>query len=71
VWRNAWAGTRLSEDDIAVADHLAAMGRWARDAGPAPYPLADGCQDHAIGLAIERSAQTGQDVRVAQEPWAG
>lgn len=69
VYRNPWVGTRLSEDDIAVAAHLAAMGRWVRDEGPAPYPLAQGCQDHALGLAIEESARTRADVRVTKEVW--
>ena len=49
--------------------HLAAVGRWARDEGPAPYPLAQGCQDHALGLAIEESARTRADVRVTKEVW--
>ncbi|WP_347338484.1 Gfo/Idh/MocA family oxidoreductase [Cellulomonas sp. WB94] len=70
VYRNPWVGSRLSEDDIAVAAHLAAVGRWARDEGPSPYPLAQGCQDHAVGLAIEESARTGADVRVAKEVWS-
>lgn len=70
VYRNPFAGTRLSEDDVAVADHLEATGRWARDEGPAPYPLAEGCQDHAISLAIGQSARTGADVRVTREAWA-
>ena len=69
VYRNPWVGTRLSEDDVAVAAHLAAVGRWARDEGPAPYPLAQGCQDHALGLAIEESARTRADVRVTKEVW--
>jgi predicted dehydrogenase len=69
VYRNAWAGTRLSEDDIAVADNLAATGAWARGEAPGPYPLADACQDHAIALAIEESARTGADVRVSGEAW--
>ncbi len=70
VYRNPWVGTNLSEDDIAVASHLAAVGLWARDDGPAPYPLAQGCQDHALGLAIEQSVRTGADVRVESEVWA-
>jgi predicted dehydrogenase len=70
VYRNPWVGTSLSEDDIAVASHLAAVGLWARDDGPAPYPLAQGCQDHAVGLAIEASARTGADVKVEGEVWA-
>ncbi len=70
VYRNAWAGTRLSEDDIAVASFLEETGRWARSEGPAPYPLAEACQDHLLALAIEESARTGADVRVGREVWA-
>jgi predicted dehydrogenase len=70
VYRNAWAGTRMSDDDVAVAQILADTGAWARDEGPAPYPLAQGCQDHAIGLAIGESARTGAEVRVARDVWA-
>lgn len=70
VYRNPWVGTRLSEDDVAVASLLTAVGAWVRDEGPEPYPLAQGCQDHAIGLAIEESVRTGSDVRVAKEVWA-
>ena len=70
IYRNPWVGTNLSEDDIAVASHLAAVGLWARDEGPEPYPLAQGCQDHALGLAIEQSARTGADVKVESEVWA-
>lgn len=39
------------------------------DEGPEPCPLAQGCQDHAVGLAIEESARTGADVRAAKEVW--
>ncbi|MFC5231966.1 Gfo/Idh/MocA family protein [Pseudonocardia zijingensis] len=69
LYRNPFRGTRLSEDDIGVAAILEATGAWARDEAPAPYPLAQGCQDHAISLAIGESARTGQDVRVAKEVW--
>ena len=70
VYENPWVGTRLSEDDIAVASLLEATGRWARSEGPAPYPLAEACQDHLLGLAIEESARTGADVRVTTQAWA-
>lgn len=69
VWRNPCPGSRLSEDDLAVADHLTAMGRYARGEGPAVYPLAAGIHDHAIGLAVERSARTGRDEHVTDEAW--
>ncbi|MEW1835169.1 Gfo/Idh/MocA family oxidoreductase [Microbacterium sp. NPDC079995] len=70
VYRNPWAGTRLSEDDIAVASLLALTGQWARGDGPEPYPLAEACQDHLLGLAIGESARSGVDVRVPREPWS-
>lgn len=70
VYRSPWVGTKLSEDDIAVASLLEATGAWACGDGPEPYPLAAGCQDHAIGLAIGESARTGTDVRVTGNPWA-
>ncbi len=69
VYTNPWRGSRLSEDDIAVASHLYAEGLYARGEGPQIYSLADGIHDHAISLAIEESARTGHDVRVAGEPW--
>ena len=49
---------------------LDAMGAWVRGDGPPPYPLADGCQDHLLGLAIEEAGRTGAPVRTAREAWA-
>ncbi len=70
VYRNPFAGTGLSDDDIAVAALAEATGVWARGDGPPPYPLAQGCQDHALALAFEESARTGATVTVADEPWS-
>ena len=70
VYRNAWHASRMSEDDLAVAQILEDTGRWARGEGPEPYPLAQGCWDHALSLAMIESAQTGRDVRVEDVPWA-
>ena len=70
VYENPWVGTSFSEDDIAVASFLAETGLWARSEGPEPYSLADACQDHLLGLAIEESARTGADVRTTKEDWA-
>jgi predicted dehydrogenase len=70
VYRNPFRGARLSEDDIAVAALLERTGAWARGEGPEPYPLAEGLQDHLIGLAIGESAATGRDVTTTTEPWA-
>jgi len=70
LWRNAFAGARFSEDDLAVADLLAAMGAWRRGEGPEPYPLAEACQDHQISLAIGESISTGQSVTTTSEGWS-
>ena len=69
VYRNPYLGLRLMDEEIALASLLTATGAWARGDGPAPYPLAQGCQDHLIGLAIDESATTGARVVTAVEPW--
>jgi predicted dehydrogenase len=70
LYRNPFVGARLADDDLAVAHLLDASGAWLRGDAPPPYPLADGCQDHLLGLAIEESARTGREVRTAAEAWA-
>ncbi|GHJ44349.1 hypothetical protein Cs7R123_16910 [Catellatospora sp. TT07R-123] len=70
VYRNAYAGARLSDEEIAIASILEATGRWCRDEAEPPYPLADACQDHLISLAIDESVRTGRTVPVGTEPWA-
>jgi predicted dehydrogenase len=70
IFRNEFFGARFSEDDLAVAALLVAMGAWCRGDAPPPYPLADGCQDHLISLAISESARTGKPVTTTVEAWA-
>jgi predicted dehydrogenase len=70
VFRNRYAGLRFNDDEIATAALLHAMAAWVRGAGPAPYPLAEGMHDHAVGLAIEEAAATGRTVTTTAEPWA-
>lgn len=70
VYRNPWRGTRLSEDDIAVASLLRATGLWARGEGQAPYPLVEACQDHYLSLVMEESITAGRDVVAARQAWA-
>ncbi|HEY5779031.1 MAG TPA: hypothetical protein VIT91_06870, partial [Chthoniobacterales bacterium] len=59
----------LMDEEIALTSLLTATGAWARGDGPAPYPLAQGCQDHLIGLAIDESAATGALIVTGVEPW--
>lgn len=70
VYRNPFLGLRLMDEEIAIATILTATGAWARDEGPAPYPLADACQDHLVSLAVEQAAASGQRVTTDQEAWA-
>ena len=70
VWRNPYVGARLADDDIAVAALLDGVRGWVRGTGPAPYPLAEGCQDHRVAMAVEDAARTGEPVRTELEPWA-
>ncbi|MCL3861048.1 Gfo/Idh/MocA family protein [Actinotalea sp. K2] len=71
VFRNRYAGARLADDDLAVAALLDATGAWVRGTGDPPYPLAQGCQDHLVALAVEESARTGTSVTTGREAWAG
>ena len=68
--RHPYAGMRLNDDEIATAPMLRATAAWVRGAGPPPYPLAEGAQDHAAGLAIEEAARTGRTVTTVAEPWS-
>ena len=70
VYRNPFPGARFSEDDLGVALLLERTGAWARGEGPAPYPLADGLQDHLLSLAIQESAASGREVTTGREAWA-
>src|SRR3954468_1613624 len=69
VYRNPYQGARLSDEEIAIATMLDRTADWSRGAGEPPYPLAEGCQDHWLGLAIEESGRTGDPVTTARGPW--
>src|SRR5579875_683319 len=69
VYRNPFLGLRLMDEEIAIAGILTATGDWAREAGPAPYPLAEACQDHLVALAVERAADGDGRAGTGVEPW--
>jgi predicted dehydrogenase len=70
LFRNEFTGLRLADEDVALATLLTRMAAWCRDEGAPPYPLAKGCQDHLLGLAIGDSVAAGRPVVTAVEPWA-
>ncbi len=69
VWRNAFPGTRMSDEDLAIAEMLVATGDWARGAGPASYPLGDAVHDQALTLAIRAALESGAVERSLAGPW--
>jgi predicted dehydrogenase len=69
LYRNPYQGHRWNDEEIAIATLLSDTAAWATDAGPEPYPLADGMQDHRVALAIDTAADQDTTVRVDQEPW--
>ncbi|WP_432545367.1 Gfo/Idh/MocA family protein [Kineococcus sp. SYSU DK004] len=69
LWRNRFAPARLNDEEVAVATVLLSAGEHARGEGPGPYPLAQGAQDHLLGLAVREAAATGRPVRTAREAW--
>jgi predicted dehydrogenase len=70
LYRNPYPGRRWSDEEIAIATLLDATAAWVRGTAPAPYPLADGAQDHLIALAVEEAADTDRTVTTGTEIWA-
>ena len=69
VYRNPFGGSRLSDDEIAVATCLAKMKTFV-ESGEQFYGLAEASQDHYLGLCIDAAAQNGESVNAAVQPWA-
>ncbi|GAA1011914.1 hypothetical protein Aple_013710 [Acrocarpospora pleiomorpha] len=70
LYRNDYQGAHFSEDDLAVVSLLCHMTSWCRNEAAEPYPLADGCQDHQLSLAIGESLRSGTPVTTTREAWA-
>ncbi len=70
LYTNPYRGSRLSDEEIAVAALLERTLRWRRGEADPPYPLAEGCQDQLLSLAIGAAAATGRPVTTAEEPWS-
>ena len=70
LYRNPFQGLRFNDEEIAIGTMLVEMAAWCRGDGAPPYPLADGCQDHLVALAIDESAANGTPVTTSLEAWA-
>ena len=70
VYRNPFLGLRLMDEEIAIGTMMIEMADWVKEEGPAPYPLAQACQDHLLSLAIDESLAKGVVVTTGVEAWA-
>jgi hypothetical protein len=70
VWwyRNPFAPARLSDDEIAVATCLDSMARYL-ETGEAFYGLAEGSQDHYLGILIDKAIETRDPVESSTQIW--
>jgi len=69
VYKNPFVGLRLMDEEIAIATLLQDMASWVKDQGPAPYPLAEACQDLLISLAIDQAVETGDSITTGPKSW--
>jgi predicted dehydrogenase len=69
LYRNPYQDHRWNDEEIAIATLLEDTAAWVRDRGPAPYPLAEGIQDHHVALAVEEAAEHGGTAEVTDEAW--
>ncbi len=70
LFRNAFLGARLSDEEIAISQLMADMARWCHGRGPAPYPLAEGCQDQLLSLAIDAALEAGTPMIIGPASWS-
>jgi predicted dehydrogenase len=69
LFENRFAPARLSDDEIAVAETLHRMARFAQT-GEGSYGLAEASHDQHLGLLIAEAAHSGETVRSGRRPWA-
>jgi predicted dehydrogenase len=68
VFRNELFPARLSDDELAIAQILLRMAKYARD-GEEFYGLADASEDEYLSLLIAEAAATGGVVSSGERPW--
>lgn len=66
-WDGVGAAGQSTEHPREAARGDRGLGAWE---SPAPYPLAEGMQDHLIALAVEEAAETDRPVVTDVQPWS-
>jgi predicted dehydrogenase len=69
LWRNPFAGARLSDDELAVATVLRSMATYVEDGTPF-YGIADAAEDQYLDELIHRSAAEGRSLTSAPQAWS-
>ncbi|WP_379132249.1 Gfo/Idh/MocA family protein [Paenibacillus sp. sgz500958] len=69
LYHNHYAPARLSEDEIAIAESLTRMSQYVQG-GPSFYSLAEGSQDHYLGLLIDQAAASGETITSETQIWS-
>ena len=70
VFKNPFTGHRLMDEEIAIAQLMVQMADWINGSAEPPYPLAQGCQDQIVSLAMDESITTGTKVAIEKQKWA-
>jgi len=69
LYRNPYQGSRLCDDEIAIATCLTAMAEYVKG-GPAFYSLAEASQDTYLGIMVEEAAKAGRAISTETQCWA-
>ena len=69
LYRNPFPNSRLTDDEIAVAECMARMGTYVRTGEPF-YPLAEGMQDAYLSRLIAQAAASGTPVESQTQTFA-
>ena len=69
LWRNAFDGARLSDDELAVAAVLRRMRDFVTG-GTAFYGIADAAEDQYLSELVHRSAAEGRPLTSTPQSWS-
>jgi len=69
LYRNPYQGSRLVDDEIAVAACLDKMAEYVQG-GRAFYGLAEASQDQYLSILVDEAIRSGQTVRSETQRWA-
>jgi predicted dehydrogenase len=69
LYHNPVAPARLFDDEIAIADCLLRMAKYAAGGEPS-YSLEEACQDRYLDLAMQESLRENKPATTTTQPWA-